>query len=64
MTARSDIDGPVEVVDGEVIFDPETGWVNDGFALTWEQAVRQGSNRDLMLASVLAIPVPNLDDPR
>lgn len=62
---------PAEIVDGEVIFDPEEGWVNAGFAddgetiAAWwphpaDNQARVAVQRDVMKASINAVAVPNL----
>lgn len=58
-----------EEVDGKVIFDPDTGWVNAGFlpygeAVYFDGAVPRYRERDLMIAFANATPVPNIEDPQ
>lgn len=64
MTA--DLDQAVEEVQGQVVFDPESGWLNQGFVAYGEPvyfvgAIPRYRERDVMMASLRAIAVPNLD---
>lgn len=62
-----------EVVDGEVVFDPETGWVNAGFVPVeaegahWPHPadrLKVVGYRDMMQAVAGAKRVPNLAERR